>query len=268
MEKRVAIGNHKGGSDKTAFTINLSAALAEQGLRVLVGDLDPQANASRRLGFRFDPEDPAPTISEAIKANEPGVAAQAFTPCGWDEPYASRITLLPARFDLENRIPEAGTPGAPARLRKALRGADDEFDVVLLDCPPSLGHLTQLALTAADVALCSLVPDYDSVEGAVRFRDFITDRGEDIDNAELRLIGVLVSEVQERLSAQSFQLEGLPELFGDMVWKPYVPERTVVREAGAAAAPLAAWGNQKRAPEARDAYTALAQRLAKEVSGQ
>lgn len=266
MARRVAVGNHKGGSNKTAFVVNVSAALAEEGYRVLVGDLDPQANASRRLGYRFDPAEPTPTISEAIKANEVGVAAEAFTPCGWDEPYGSRITLLPSRFDLENRIPEAGVPGAPGRLRKAMRGADDEYDLTLWDLPPSLGHLTQLGLTASDAAVASLVPDYDSVEGAIRFRDFIADQAADIDNPSLTLIGVLVGEVQERLAAQSFQLEGLEELFGDLLWSPYVPERTVVREATSAAAPLSAWGNQKRAPEVREPYTALAKRLIQEVT--
>lgn len=266
MARRVAIGNHKGGSGKTAFAVNLAAALAEQGWNVLVADLDPQANASRRLGYRFDPAEPTPTISEAIKANEEGVAAQALAPCGWNEPYASRITLLPSRFDLENRIPEAGVPGAPGRLRKAMRGADDEYDLVLFDLPPSLGHLTQLGLTAAGAALASLVPDYDSVEGAIRFRDFIADQAADIDNPSLRLLGVLVGEVQERLAAQSFQLDGLGELFGELLWKPYVPERTVVREATSAAAPLSAWGTQKRAPEVREPYGELAKKLMVEVS--
>lgn len=264
---RVAFGNHKGGSNKSALTVNLAAALAEDGHRVLVVDLDPQANASRRLGYRFDPTAPTPTISEAVKANEAGVAAQALAACGWEEPYASRISLLPSRFDLENRVPEAGTPGAPGRLRKAMRGADDQFDVTLLDLPPSLGHLTQLGLTAADVAVCPVTPDYDAVEGAVRFRDFITDQAADIDNPSLRLIGVLVSEVTEQRTAQSFQLEGLPELFGrDMIWQPYVPARTVVQEATAAAAPLSAWGSQKRAPEVREAYAGLAKRLMQEVT--
>ncbi|WP_344044212.1 ParA family protein, partial [Saccharothrix xinjiangensis] len=106
MAIRVALGNNKGGSGKTAGTVNLAAALAERGLRVLVVDLDPQANASRRLGRRFDPTNPSTTVSEAIQNAGQGVAADALVPCGWPDPYASRIDVIPARYDLENRISE------------------------------------------------------------------------------------------------------------------------------------------------------------------
>src|SRR5512141_1944773 len=196
MGRRVAIGNNKGGTGKTAATVNLAAALAEKGRRVLVVDLDPQANASRRLGAAFDPANPCPTVSEAIQVGVEGVAADAVAPCGWSGVYGELIEVIPARFDLENRVSEAAVLGAVGRLRRALADVDDDHDVTLLDCPPSLGHLTQLGLAAADWALCTVEPEYDGVEGAVRFRDFVTTQAAELRNPELRMAGLLVRRVR------------------------------------------------------------------------
>lgn len=88
--------------------------------------------------------------------------------------------MIPARFDLENRVSEAAVLGAHTRLARALTGADDDFAVTLIDLPPSLGHLTQLGLAAADLAVCTVEPEYDAVEGALRFRDFIARHGEQL----------------------------------------------------------------------------------------
>ena len=236
--RRIVVGNHKGGAGKTAYVVNTAAALATRGHRVLVVDLDPQANASRRLGFRWTPDNPVPTVSEAIKADTPGIAAQAIYRCGWDDPAAERIDLIPARFDLENRISEAGTVGAFKRLRNALEGVDDEYDITLIDCPPSLGHLTQMALAAGDGVVIVVEPEYDGVEGAVRLRDFVTTRAADLDNPGLPIIGYVVSRYRRGLGAHAYQVDGFAELFGDKVWKPYVPERASIKDAADAAVPL------------------------------
>jgi chromosome partitioning protein len=241
MVRRVAIGNHKGGSGKTAATTGFAAALAEQGKRVLVVDLDPQANATRRLGAAYDPDHPVPTTAEVIKDASDGIAAQAIRPCGWDAPYADRIDVIPARYDLENRISEAGLVGAVLRLRRALAGADDDYDLTVLDCPPSLGHLTQLALAASHYAVCTVEPEYDSVEGAMRYRDFIgsANNREGLGNPDLRLIGYVVCRVRTGVSAHTYQLDGIPETFGqDMVWDPYVPERAAQKDAADGELPL------------------------------
>jgi cellulose biosynthesis protein BcsQ len=241
MARRVAIGNHKGGSGKTAATTGFAAALAEQGKRVLVVDLDPQANATRRLGAAYDAEHPVPTTAEVIKDGSDGIAAQAIRPCGWEAPYADRIDVIPARYDLENRISEAGLVGAVLRLRRALAGVDDDYDVTLLDCPPSLGHLTQLGLAAAQYAVCTVEPEYDSVEGAMRYRDFVADEHnrEGLSNLSLRLIGYIVCRVRSGVGAHTYQLDGIPETFGaDMVWTPYVPERAAQKDAADGELPL------------------------------
>lgn len=261
MAHRIAIGNHKGGVGKTTITVQLAAGLAEHGRSVLVVDMDPQANASRRLGFRFDSSNPVPTISEAIKADAEGVAADAITGIGWDKPYSDRIDLLPSRFDLENRISEAAVLGAVSRLRKALAGVDDDYDFTLIDCPPSLGHLAQLSLAAAHSALCALEPEYDAVEGAVRFRDFIDTQAGELKNPDLTVLGYIVNRVRTNLGAHDFQLEGLPELFGDRVWC-HLDERTAIKDAADSAVPLSQIKNQSARNQAA-AYNALAQHVIK-----
>lgn len=272
MANRVAIGNNKGGSAKTSVTVNLAAALAEAGRRVLVVDLDPQANASRRLGCPFDPAEPIPTTSEVIKSGEEGVAADAIVPCGWPGEYAERVAVIPSRFDLENRISEAGTVGAVSRLRRALAGADDEYDFTLFDLPPSLGHLTQLGLGATrdgssrpGWALCTVEPEFDSVEGAVRFRDFIAAHGADLGNERLSVIGYVVTRVRANLGAHSYQIDGLGETLGaEKVWTPYVPERAPIKDAADAAVPLRTLGTSNGGLMVK-VFEQLAERLVQEV---
>lgn len=264
MAVRIAIGNNKGGVGKTTTTIRLAEALADRGQRVLVVDMDPQGNASRRLGWAFNPDEPQLTISEAIKADEVGVAAQVVQPIGWGGEYGERIRLCPARHDLENRMSEAGVVGAHRRLAKALDGADDGFDLVLLDCPPSLFHLTQLGLAAADCGLAVTQPEYDAVEAAVRYRDFIRSRAVDLSNPELELIGVIVSGHDVRRGGHAYQLEGIPDVLPGLLWEPVVPARAAIMDADEAAVPLAELKTSP-ATEARWAYGELAVRLLKAV---
>ncbi len=260
---RIAIGNHKGGSGKTAGTVNLAAALAEAGHRVLVVDLDPQANASRRLGIGYG--DPELTTSEVVKSGEEGVAADAIITSGWPEPYTERVHVIPARFDLENRISEAAVIGAAGRLRRALTGADDDYTVTLIDCPPSLGHLTQLSLAAADHALAVVEPEYDSVEGAVRFRDFIAAHAAELGNPGLGLLGYVISRVRANVGAHAFQIEGFAETFGpNQVWEPHITERAVIKDAADSASPLRVYGTSP-GREMANIYAELATRLIKEM---
>jgi chromosome partitioning protein len=265
MPYRVVIGNNKGGSGKTATTVNLAAALAEEGHRVLVVDMDPQANASRRLGRPFDPAEPVATTAEVVKAgaDQEGVAAAAIVACGWNGTYAEHIDLIPSRFDLENRVSEAGVLGAVGRLYNALAGVDDEYAVTLIDCPPSLGHLTQLGMAAATHALCTVEPEFDGVDGADRFRNFVAKHAPSLRQPgapELRMAGFIVSRVRAQMTAHSYQIEGLPDLFGDLLWSPQVPERATIKDAADIPTSLRSLGTGP-AREMAGVFTQLAKQL-------
>ncbi|GAA3144371.1 ParA family protein [Planomonospora alba] len=268
--RRIAVANNKGGTGKTSSTINLAAALADRGLSVLVIDLDPQANASRRLAFQQDPATPRPTISDVLKAiaenpNEDlaGCAVDAFAPVGWPEPYSERITLIPSRADLENRATlEAAQLGAVQRLDVALEGADAEFDVVLIDCPPNLGHLTQMGLAAADLALCVMDPEIDGMEGAIALRDFVTANRKKLSNPGLEVVGYVVNRVDTRTGAHRFQVEeSIPETFGEALMRPVLPERVAIKDAADADPPLPLQALGRDGKEMADRFAELATQL-------
>lgn len=253
----VVVANNKGGVGKSQFVVQLTAALARRGLKVLVGDLDPQANATRRLGVGWSPDEPVPTMSEVIRADTRGAGQGAVLACAWTTPEAELIDVLPARFDLINREAEAGVVGAHRRLVKALDGWAESYDVLILDTPPNLGHLPQLGFAAADTVLIVAEPEYDAVEAAVRVRDFIDEHAADLTNPNLTVGGVIVT-MRRATSEHNFQLEGLKDLFGDLVWDlrtthvqedgtevevtpSHIPAWSRFAEADSAAASLAAW---------------------------
>ncbi|MFF8697340.1 ParA family protein [Streptomyces sp. NPDC015144] len=259
MARRIAIGNNKGGAKKSTHTVRLAEALAKAGKVVGVAEMDPQGNASRRLGYKDDPS--KLTVSEAIAANAEGVAAQVWHPIGWQTEYADRITLLPARHTLEDRALEAGQRGAYRRFAKALHGADDHLDYLLIDCQPSFGHLTQMALAAAHYAVASTECEHDCIGGAVKYRDFVADAGIDLANPDLEFLGIIVGEYDQRVPDQRDQVAGVREIFGDAVWG-VIPQRAVIAYADGQALPL---DQVPRSGPSRAAFELLAERLMKEV---
>lgn len=278
MPHITSIANNKGGVAKTEVTCQLAAALARKGQRILVVDMDPQANASRRLGIDWDPAAPIPTMSEVVAAAQDGAGQGAVLACGWDSdvaPEGELIDVLPSRFDLINRESEAGVVGAVRRLTKALTGWTSEYDVVLIDTRPDLGHLVQMALAASDTVLIPCDPNFDSIEAAIRVRDFVARHSADLMNPKLSIAGVVVT--RRRLTAEhDFQIEGLVAEFGDLVWKlggvvklpdgsdllnpNFIPEWSRFAEADAAATSLSAWSD-RNSRKTVALYDALADRF-------
>jgi chromosome partitioning protein len=267
--RRVAVANNKGGTGKTSAVVNLAAALAFLGLRVLVIDMDPQANAARRLGAQLLADQV--TISDVLKAiaEQPdvdlaGCAADAFAEIGWPEPYNSLITLIPSRSDLENRaLTEAGMLGAVQRLDIALEGADDDFDIVLIDCPPNLGHLTQMAIGASDGLLCVMDPEIDGIEGAIALRDFVTNNRRKLGKPDLLVFGYIVNKVDLRIGADKYQVEvNIPEIFGEGLMLPMLPLRAAIKDAADSDPPRPLRALGTAGAEMTDNYDRLAKKTA------
>lgn len=244
---RVAVANNKGGAGKTTVIAHLAEALAVRGRQVLAVDLDPQANLSRRLGYGESELGSMVTAAEVVAAHRKGCAADAIVGCRWTLPAAERIALLPARYDLEARVAEAGQLGSHERLDLALVGVAEDYDVVLLDCPPSLGHLTQLGLAAADSVVLVLRPEYDHLQGAIRVRDFVAGYRHHLGRPRLDVAGVIINEHDRRRGLHTWHTDSVTETFGDLVWSPSVPSRAVLAEAVDAAQPLRARGASARA---------------------
>lgn len=214
-----------------------------------------------------------PSISEAIVAATPGAAAGAIMACGWDSPEAANIDVLPARADLLNREHEVGPAGALRRLSRALNGVTDDYDFTLIDTRPDLGHLVQMALVATDTVVIVTNPGYDSIEAATRIRDYIASSASDLYNDNLKVSGVIVNQYRPTAEAH-FQIEGLTNLFGNLVWRfdsvprglyqplpAFIPMWTRFEEADAASAPLSAWTDRK-GKDTTEIFDEIARRVA------
>lgn len=252
---RVAVANNKGGAGKTTVIAHLAEALAARGRRVLAVDMDPQANLSRRLGYGESELIDMVTTAEVVAANRKGCASDGLAACRWDlvpgapeevRALAGRIDLLPARYDLEARVSEAGQLGSHERLTRALDGVAEDYDAVLLDCPPSLGHLTQLGLAASDAVVLVVRPEYDHLQGAIRVRDFVSAYRHHLGRPDLDVLGVIVNEHDRRRGLHQWHAESVSEAFGTLVWQPPIPARAALAEAIDAAQPLRARGAAAR----------------------
>jgi cellulose biosynthesis protein BcsQ len=230
MGWRIVTANNKGGAGKTATTVALAAALADKGHRVLAIDMDPQGNLTRRLGYDEESWVGRTTISDTLRlrADEPVEPAAAIVGCAWEHELASRIDLMPSVSPkLEARQREAGREnGTEFRLRRVLDRVDGDYDVTLIDVPPGLGHLTDMALAAADRVIIVLMPEYDYVQGAVRMVHYVESEREPLGRPDLQVAGVVVTNVDADAATHRAQMENLPNLFVDgMLWQPYVPHR-------------------------------------------
>lgn len=233
------IGNFKGGPGKTSVCVNLAAALARKGYKVLVVDMDAQANATRRLDAQTGED--SLTVSQVIErgARQPGCAAEAIVDCGFDAEYASRIKIIPSTMELTNRASD-NVPNAARRLHHALAGATGGFDYVLIDISPSLGALTHMALAASDDGLVPTEPETDSMEGAATFTEFAYEWRTALEVPGFEIIGFIVSKVRGGLKLHRQRVAVLEDFVAAYfpegtspapVWEPHIPLATAVNEA-------------------------------------
>lgn len=279
----LAIANQKGGVAKTTSAANLADAAAERGARVLLVDLDPQGNATNltdaqpRL-YEGNPfgKPQALTVSDALhyaqeRAGAPtqtGTVLQVTVPAG--EFWSSRLHVAPANQDLAARGDES-FPGAERRLALGLQGPAVDYDLVVVDCGPTLGPLFLAALEAADGVLLVSEPADNALEGLPRTVEALVSVRARRKGEVPALLGVLPTNVPAR-EARSTELLALMRAdYGDLLWD-LVPRRTVVRQAEGAHAPVRAMGGPS-ALEVAAVYERAAQRvldkaglLAKEAS--
>jgi len=241
-----AVVAQKGGVGKTTTLLGIAGAAWERGLRTLVVDLDPQANATAAL----DPASTAYTTNDVLNDSRPGVAADAITRSGWGE----GVDVIPAERALEHRAVPEGRDSA-LRLRIALEGVLDGYDVVLVDCPPSLGELTRNALAAVRLALVVTEPSFFALPGAAAALEAI-DIVRGSNNLVLRPAGVLVNRARPQTSEHAFRLAELAENYPDLLLPVTVPDRTALQQAQGACVPVQAWRSHG-AREASEAFEDL-----------
>ncbi|KAA6315064.1 Sporulation initiation inhibitor protein Soj [termite gut metagenome] len=221
MGKVISVLNHKGGVRKTATAVNLGAALKLlSGYRVLLVDLDGQANLTDSLGLSQDVGFKH-SIYDAIKGK-----------CNLPV-YENKegLEVVPSCLDLSAAETELlGEPGREMFLKNLLKPVRDSYDFVLIDCPPSLSLLTLNAMTASDSLIIPLQSEYLAMRGMVKLTNVIKTVRERL-NPDLKIEGVLVTQYDSRKNLNKSIAELVNEMFAGKVFKTYIRENVTIAEA-------------------------------------
>jgi chromosome partitioning protein len=242
----VATLSLKGGVGKTTVALGLAGAAQQHGLRALLVDLDPQANATIAL----DVGPTTATVAEVLDDPRRSVVQRAIAPSGWGE----GLDVLVGAEQTERHNHPDPSGKQLSRLGRALDrlgghaddpdGDDEEppepYRLVIIDCPPSLGQLTRSALAAAHRAVLVTDPTMFAVAGVQRAFDAVqTERQRG--NPDLQPLGVLINRVRPRNTEHDFRIAELRELFGPLVLSGVLPDRSAVQQAQGACLPIQRW---------------------------
>jgi chromosome partitioning protein len=221
--KIIAVANQKGGVAKTTTSVNLAACLAAKGVRVLLIDLDPQANATSALGH--EPIEDHSIYGPLLGS---GMVKDVIVPTRRDH-----LWLIPGDLELAGaEVEVARAENHLTRLRSALEALkqDSTFDVVLLDCPPSLGILMTNALAAADELLVPIQCEYFALEGLSKIVQVIEQIRACGANPNLRIGGILMTMFMRNNLAQQV-INEVTNHFGDVIFQTVIPRTVRLSEA-------------------------------------
>lgn len=229
--KVIAVANQKGGVGKTTTAVNLAACAAALGRRVLLFDLDPQANATSGLGL----EKKEGASAYRVLLGD-GALAEKVQPTAFE-----RLEIIPSEVDLCGLDVElARADNHLQRVAQALQPVADSqrFDVILVDCPPSLGILTLNALAAADGVLVPLQCEYYALEGISMLNRIMSQLHDSGVNPRLELLGVVMTMFDSRTKLSQQVVSEVREHFGERVFETLVPRSTRLAEAPSFGKPI------------------------------
>ncbi|MDO5492871.1 MAG: AAA family ATPase [Nesterenkonia sp.] len=248
--RTIAMVNQKGGVGKTTSAINLGAALAEYGRRVLMVDFDPQGALS--VGLGTSPHELETSVYNVLMEKSVGARDAVL------QTHVPGVDLLPANIDLS--AAEVQLVNEVAReqvLERALRQVRDDYDVIIIDCQPSLGLLTINALTAAHGVIIPLVAEFFALRAVALLVDTI-EKVQDRLNPDLEVDGVLATMVDMRTLHTKEVITRIVEAFGDRVFETVIKRTVKFPDATVAAEPITSYAHKH---EGAKAYRQLAREL-------
>ena len=243
--KIIAVANQKGGVGKTTTSVNLAACLAAKEQKVLLVDCDPQGNASS--GYGIDKSALATTIYQVIINSTPVQEAIVKTEFGVD--------VLPANIELAGA--EVELVAAISRETRLKRALEQEYDYILIDCPPSLGLLTLNSLAAADSVLMPIQCEFYALEGVSQLMNTIELVRTNL-NPHLEVEGVLMTMYDGRTRLAEQVVAEVRENFGDLVYETMIPRTVRLSEAPSYGEPILYYDKRSKGT---DTYMKLAEEV-------
>lgn len=229
MSRVIAVANQKGGVGKTTTAINVSACLADIGRKTLLVDTDPQANATSGLGI--DPRQISHSIYHVLMN---GMAASDVIV----STKLDLLNLLPSNFDLMGaEVEMASFIAREGKLRLAMQPVRDQYDYIIIDCPPSLGLFTLNSLTACDSVLIPIQCEYYALEGLGQLLETITLVRENL-NPRLQIEGVLLTMQDRRIKLSDQVISEVRRFFQGQVYKTAIPRNVRLSEAPSFGKPI------------------------------